>query len=883
MMLETTPRTTYLKDYAVPAFLIDNVDLRFELGETDTRVGARLTIRRNPDSPEHGTDLVLDGGDLPLDGISLDGEALAPERYTLNSTSLTLHEVPDAFVLETHTRLRPQDNTSLEGLYKSSGNFCTQCEAQGFRKITWYPDRPDVMARFTTTVVAERRRYPVLLSNGNPVERGEMEDGRHWVRWEDPYPKPCYLFALVAGDLVCIEDHHTTASGREVALRIYVEAHNRDRCAHAMASLKKAMRWDKARFGREYDLDIYMIVAVDDFNMGAMENKGLNVFNSKYVLARPETATDADYAAIEGVIAHEYFHNWTGNRVTCRDWFQLSLKEGLTVFRDQEFSSDMESRAVKRIEDVRVLRDHQFPEDAGPMAHPVRPASYIEISNFYTVTVYNKGAEVIRMIHTLLGAEGFRAGMDLYFERHDGQAVTTEDFVSAMEDATGTDLRRFRHWYDQAGTPVVTVRGTYDAQAQRYTLSLRQHCPATPGQSDKAPFHIPLDLALLDADGRSLPLRLVGEPPHEAPPNRVFNLTEAEQQIVFEDVASPPVLSINRGFSAPIRVEFDRDDAELAFLLGHDDDPFSRWDASQCYAERLILRMIERAGKGRLKAADPAFIEAFQRTLTDSTLDPALRAEALALPAEGYLAERMTIADPDAIHQARQALRGILARELAEPLTRVYHDCLRNAPYRFEPQAVARRSLKNLCLGYQMETGTPEPRAACIAQLQDADNMTDALAALRMLANSEGPERIEALAAFEQRWHGDPLVLDKWFALQATARLPGTLDEVRRLMAHPNFDLRNPNRVRALIGAFCHGNPLHFHAADGSGYRFLTEQVLAIDSFNPQIAARLLGAFGRWRRYDTARQGLMHSELEAILGTDGLSRDSYEVASKLVD
>jgi aminopeptidase N len=882
-MEQTTPKTIYLKDYTPPEYLIDRVELRFELGEESTQVRSRLEIRRNPARGGGTPPLLLDGQDLVLQQLSLDGDPLEPQRYTVDEERLSISDVPAQFVLEVETRIKPQENTSLEGLYKSGGNFCTQCESEGFRRITYFIDRPDVMARYTTTLVADKARYPVLLSNGNPVGRGESDGNRHWVAWEDPFPKPSYLFALVAGDLVWVEDAFTTRSGRDIALRIFVQAHNRDKCDHAMQSLKKAMRWDEEVFGLECDLDVYMIVAVDDFNMGAMENKGLNIFNSRYVLARPDTATDADYVNIEAVIGHEYFHNWTGNRVTCRDWFQLSLKEGLTVFREQEFSSDMFSRGLKRIQDVRVLRTHQFPEDTGPMAHPVRPDSYIEISNFYTPTVYNKGAEVIRMIQTLLGRDGFRKGMDLYIERHDGQAVTTDDFVQAMQDATGVDLAQFRRWYSQAGTPQVAVQGRYDAGARTYALTLRQSCPPTRGQTHKDPFHIPVAIGLLDQQGRDLPLRLEGGSSGDAPTTQVLSLREESTEFRFVDVPSPPTPSLLRGFSAPVNVKMARSDAELTFLLAHDSDPFNRWDAGQTYATGLMLRLVSRHQAGRTLEGDADFTRAVTQTLASADPDRALIAEALTLPTESWLAEQMTVVDVDAIHAARQFLRRHLAQALREAWLRAYEDNRDRGPYRFDPDSVGRRSLKNLALAYLTELEDAEARALCLEQYRSADNMTDAVAALAVLSNHDCPERKEVLEAFHERWRDDALVLDKWFAIQAMSRLPDTLERVQALMRHPAFQLRNPNKVRALIGAFCHGNPVRFHAAGGEGYRFLRERVLELDPMNPQIAARLLGAFNRWRRYDGTRQTLMKAELERVLATPRLSRDTYEIASKALD
>ena len=879
-MNATEPAAVRLADYAPPPFLVDRVGLDFELDETRTVVRTRLEVRRNP-AAARAADLVLDGHGLETRAVRIDGEAVTGNRVEIAAETLTLRDAPDAFVLDTEVAIRPGENKSLEGLYASSGNLCTQCEAEGFRKITWLLDRPDVMARYRTRIVADPERYPVMLSNGNDVERGTLDDGRRYVVWEDPYPKPSYLFALVAGRLECVEDTFTTRSGRTVALRIFVQPHNVDRCAHAMRSLRRAMRWDEDVYGLEYDLDTFMIVAVDDFNMGAMENKGLNVFNSAYVLARPDTATDTDFAAIETVVAHEYFHNWTGNRVTCRDWFQLSLKEGLTVFRDQEFSADVASRAVKRIRDVRLLRTHQFAEDAGPMAHPVRPDSYMEINNFYTVTIYNKGAEVIRMMHTLLGEERFQAGMRLYFERHDGQAVTTGDFVAAMEAASGTDLGQFRHWYAQAGTPVLTVRGEYDSARSQYVLDIEQHTPPTPGQPEKEPLHVPVRVALLGEDGGNLPLHcaesgLAGA--HEA----VLELRAPRHAFRFSGVPARPVPSLGRGFSAPVRIEIERGDDELAFLIAHETDPFNRWDAAQEYATRLMLRMVEDRLAGAGLDLPDAFVCAMRALLLDDAVDPAFTAEALRLPSESTLADRMEVIAVEAVHDVREAVKATLALRLEDAFASV-HDANRpRGPYRFEAGDAGRRALKNLCLGYLMELDDPAVRSKCRRQLEGADNMTDALAALACFADSRAPEREERLAWFEERWRDDPLVLDKWFTLQATSRLPGALGRVRALLGHRGFDVENPNRVRALVGAFCHGNQRRFHDASGAGYRFLSEHVLAIDAFNPQSAARLLGAASRWRRLDAARGALLRGELERILAVPGLSKDCYEVAKKFL-
>ncbi len=880
-MKEAAPKTIYLRDYRPPDYLIETVNLRFELTESGTQVDSRLLVKRNH---EGSRPLVLDGQELHLLGLEIDGRALDAAEYSADADTLTIPDPPEQFELIVRTRIHPEANTSLEGLFQSSGNFCTQCEAEGFRKITYYLDRPDVMARFTTTIVADRARYPVMLSNGNPIESGELEDGRHWVTWEDPFPKPSYLFALVAGRLVCVEEAFTTASGRPVALRIYVEPGNEDRVGHAMRSLANSMRWDEAVFGLEYDLDIYMIVAVGDFNMGAMENKGLNVFNTKYVLARGDTATDADYRGIEGVIGHEYFHNWTGNRVTCRDWFQLSLKEGLTVFRDQAFSSDMGSRAVQRIDDVRILRSTQFIEDAGPMAHPVRPDAYMEINNFYTTTVYNKGAEVVRMMHTLLGAQGFRKGMDLYFERHDGQAVTCDDFAAAMEGATGVDLGQFRRWYSQAGTPAVRVEGHYDSDARRYTLQIEQSCPATPGQPEKQPFHIPLALGLIGPDGRDLPLRLAGEQTSDAvPTTRVLDLKAAKEHFVFEDVPSQPVPSLLRGFSAPVRLTFDYSDEDLEFLLANEGDDFNRWEAGQRLACRVILELVDRRKRGESMVMHAGFAEAMRLVLVDEAVDPELRAQVLALPSEAYLGELMEPIDVDGIHAAREFVRGALAESMQADLERVYRLNGSEGPYQIDTPAMGRRALRNCCLSYLMCLRQPAANALCLAQLDRADNMTDTMAALTALVDTDLPERMQALERFYERWKDDPLVLDKWFALQAGSNHPSALDDVVRLMDHPAFSIKNPNKVRALIGMFCMRNTARFHDANGAGYRFLADQVLKLNAINPQVAARMLQPLSGWKRYDSARQGLMRAQLERILGTEGLSRDVFEVAAKSLD
>jgi aminopeptidase N len=877
-----TPQAVYLRDYRPCPFLIDEVELFVDLFEERALVRSRLHCRRNPLSGPGNGPLVLQGRDLLLLAIRLDGLPLAAAEYERADEALIVPEVPDAFVLETESEIHPGQNTSLDGLYRSGGNFCTQCEAEGFRKITWFCDRPDVLARYTVTITADQAACPVLLANGNLEARGSLDQGRHWARWRDPFPKPSYLFALVAGDLVKIADTFVSRSGRSIALEIYVQAHNRDKCGHAMASLKKAMRWDEETFGLEYDLDQYMIVAVDDFNMGAMENKGLNVFNSKYVLARPKTATDVDYEGIEAVIAHEYFHNWTGNRVTCRDWFQLSLKEGLTVFRDQQFTADMVSAAVKRIDDVRRLRQTQFPEDNGPMAHPVRPDSYIEINNFYTVTVYEKGAEVIRMLHTLLGRELFRQGLRLYLERHDGQAATTEDFVAAMAEVSGRDLGQFRHWYSQAGTPGLAVAVHHDPDSRTLAVTLRQSCPATPGQPEKEPFHIPLALALLDSDGREMALSCPAR--QEEAARRLFELRQAEETLLFHNVAARPVLSLLRNFSAPVILEHSCDDEELLFLLGHDQDPFNRWEAGQRLALRLMLRLVDDSRSNRPLVLAEEFVAASARLLEGAADgDRAFFALLLTLPTEEYLGEQMAVVDVEAIHAVRRFVRRTLAASLRPLWKKVYEENRSRESYRYEPILAGRRALKNLALSTLMGLEDDWATELCLAQFHGADNMTDQLAAFTALCHSARPERQEAMASFYRQWQEESLVLDKWFSVQAGAPLPGTLAEVRGLLAHPAFQLKNPNKVRALIGVFAAANPLCFHAADGSGYDFVAEQVLALDAINPQIAARLAIRLSRGHRYDAHRRGLMRVQLERILARPGLSRDVYEVATRSLE
>ncbi|PLP88462.1 aminopeptidase N [Pseudomonas sp. FFUP_PS_473] len=877
------PQVIYLKDYQAPEYLIDETHLTFELFEDHTLVHAQLVMRRNPARGAGLPPLVLDGQQLELLSVQLDDRELSATEYELSDSHLTLQPTAARFTLDTSVKIHPESNTALEGLYKSSGMFCTQCEAEGFRKITYYLDRPDVMSKFTTTVIAEQHRYPVLLSNGNPVGTGPGEDGRHWATWEDPFMKPAYLFALVAGDLWCVEDTFTRQSGRDVTLRIYVEPENIDKCQHAMTSLKKSMRWDEEVYGREYDLDIFMIVAVNDFNMGAMENKGLNIFNSSCVLARAETATDAAHQRVEAVVAHEYFHNWSGNRVTCRDWFQLSLKEGFTVFRDAEFSADMNSRTVKRIEDVAYLRTHQFAEDAGPMAHAVRPDSFIEISNFYTLTVYEKGSEVVRMVRTLLGVEGFRKGSDLYFERHDGQAVTCDDFIKAMEDANGVDLSQFKRWYSQAGTPRLAVSDAYDSAAQTYSLTFRQSYPQTPDKQEKQPFVIPVELGLLDAQGNDLPLRLLGEAAAEGT-TRVLSVTEAEQTFTFVDVAAKPLPSLLRGFSAPVKLSFPYDRDQLMFLMQHDSDGFNRWEAGQQLSVQVLQELIEQYKQGAKLVLDPRLVTALGSVLSNDQLDQAMVAEMLSLPSEAYLTEISEVADVDAIHAAREFARKQLSEQLFDALWARYQAnraVSRTTAYVAEAEHFARRSLQNIVLSYLMLSGKPQVLEATLEQFDACDNMTERLTALAVLVNSSfEAERAKALETFADHFKDNPLVMDQWFSVQAASTLPGGLARVKALMQHPAFTMKNPNKVRALIGAFAGQNLVNFHAADGSGYRFLADLVIELNALNPQIASRQLAPLTRWRKYDAARQALMKGELERILASGALSSDVYEVVSK---
>ncbi|MEC7816231.1 MAG: aminopeptidase N [Pseudomonadota bacterium] len=871
------PQTIYLSDYQMPAFLVDHTDLRFELFEDGARVHSTLSLRRNPEEGNVAQPLELNGDSLVLESVALNGETLSESAFENRGDKLVIANVPDTFELTVVTWIEPQNNTRLEGLYKSSGMFCTQCEAEGFRCITFYPDRPDVMARFRTRIEADRSKYPVLLSNGNPVEQGELADGRHFVTWEDPFPKPSYLFALVAGDLVEKKDVFTTMSGRRVDLRIFVEPRNAEKCDFAMDALKRSMHWDEQVYGREYDLDIFMIVAVDDFNMGAMENKGLNIFNSSCVLASQDTATDATFQRIEAIVAHEYFHNWSGNRVTCRDWFQLSLKEGFTVFRDSQFSSDMGSPTVKRIEDVTLLRTAQFAEDAGPMAHPVRPASYMEISNFYTLTIYEKGAEVVRMIHNLLGPELFRKGSDLYFERHDGQAVTTDDFVKAMEDASGRDLGQFRLWYEQAGTPIVEVSDVYDAGQQTYTLTFKQTVPDTPGQSNKKPQHLPFAVGLLGHDGQPVALNLESAQ-SDGPTERVLEITSEEQTVTFHGVTSQPVPSLLRGFSAPVRVRYPWTREQLLFLMSHDPDGFNRWDAGQRLAVDVINSLMAEGFEAKV---EPRLVEAYRHLLNDTSLDQALVAKMLQLPSEAYLVELAEEADVPAIHAARDRVLQVLASELRDELLACYRRNSVGGEYQLDSESIARRSLRNTALSWLLAIDDAEARDLANQQFQSADNMTDRLGALRALVNSGfESDRDQALAAFYQRYQDDPQVVELWLSVQASSDRAGQLPQIRALMEHPAFDWKNPNKVRSVIGAFAGQNLAAFHHPDGSGYAFLAEQVRRLDDSNPQIAARLVTPLTRWKKFAPAYRDQMKAALEGIRDKPSLSRDVYEIVHK---
>ncbi|THC45696.1 aminopeptidase N [Massilia sp. Mn16-1_5] len=877
-MRTDTPQTIYRKDYTPPSYLVETVELGFDLDPARTIVANRMTLRRNPDSAQR--EIELYGENLELVALRMNGNTLTDQDYRIEGSLLTIPDTPEEVTLEIETICVPEQNTTLNGLYTSNGSFYTQCEAEGFRAITYFPDRPDVMAVFTVMLRADKDKYPVLLSNGNLVEEGDLGDGRHYAKWEDPFKKPSYLFALVAARLVCQEETFRLADGRDALLQVWVEEGNLDKTDYAMQSLKNSIRWDEERWNLELDLDRFMIVAVGDFNMGAMENKGLNIFNTKFVLANPRVATDIDFQGIEAVVGHEYFHNWTGNRVTCRDWFQLSLKEGLTVFRDQEFSADMigteSGRAVGRIDQVRTLRQAQFPEDAGPMAHPVRPDSFVEINNFYTVTVYEKGAEVVRMYQTLLGREGFRKGMDLYFERHDGQAVTCDDFRRAMADANGRDLSLFERWYSQAGTPVVRVETRYDDVAKTYTLTFFQSCPATPGQTSKFPFHIPIAVGLLGADGRDLPLSIGGE---EKGTTTVLELTESEQSFVFDNVQEQPTPSILRDFSAPIILDYNYGDADLLHLFNHDSDAVNRWEAGQRLAMGRLLKLTGEAGVGAPLMLDDTFLLALGKILSDETLDPSFREQALLLPSEGMVAEQIEVVNPLSIHLARQFMRANIGARLRTELLAQYE--ANQTPGEYSPDAlsIGKRALKNLCLAYLTAAQDEEGLALAQRQFDEAGNMTDRVAALSALIHARAPGADAALQRFYDEFEDEALVIDKWFMLQASSAITDVA-AVRGLMRHPAFNLRNPNRARSLISSFCAGNPVQFHAPDGSGYAFWAEQVIALDALNPQVASRLARAMDRWRRYTPELQEHMKKALQQVAGQQRLSNDVREVVGK---
>ncbi|AIN65124.1 aminopeptidase N [Providencia stuartii] len=863
----------YRQDYQAPDYTISEIDLDFILDPAKTVVTAISQVKRlNPAS----STLELHGEDLKLVSIEVDGQPWTD--YKEQDGKLILASLPEAFTLRIVNEISPEKNTALEGLYVSGDALCTQCEAEGFRHITYYQDRPDVLARYTTTITADKQRYPYLLSNGNRIAEGALDDGRHWVKWQDPFPKPSYLFALVAGDFDVLRDTFVTRTGREVALELFVDKGNLDRAPWAMQSLKNAMKWDEDRFGLEYDLDIYMIVAVDFFNMGAMENKGLNVFNSKYVLAKNETATDKDYLNIESVIGHEYFHNWTGNRITCRDWFQLSLKEGLTVFRDQEFSSDLGSRSVNRINNVKVMRAAQFAEDASPMAHPIRPEKVIEMNNFYTLTVYEKGAEVIRMIHTLLGEEMFQAGMQLYIHRHDGSAATCDDFVQAMEDASNVDLSLFRRWYSQSGTPVLTVRDEYFPEKQQYVLHVSQMTPPTADQSEKQPLHIPLDIELYGEDGAVIPLQYLG-----SSVNAVLNVTQASQTFTFDNVPSRPVPSLLREFSAPVKLDYPYSDEQLAFLMQYASNEFSRWDAAQQLIGNYVKINVANYQAGNALVLPEHVIDAFRAVLLNDTIDPALAALILTLPSENEMAEFFQTIDPDAIHHVANFIAHQLATAMADEFLAVYQS-IKIDGYRVDHSDIAKRSLRNVCLQY-IAAGDDQALADKLVseQFKSADNMTDSLAALTAASESQLPCLESLMTAFDERWHHDGLVMDKWFTLQGTSPAPDVLQKVRSLLNHRSFSMSNPNRVRSLVGAFTSGNPSAFHAKDGSGYQFLYEILVDLNTRNPQVASRLIEPLIRLKRFDDKRQGLMRNTLEQLKALDNLSGDLFEKVTKALE
>ncbi|EGQ8451426.1 aminopeptidase N [Vibrio parahaemolyticus] len=867
--MSQAPQAKYRKDYQAPSHTITEIDLTFDLYDNDTIVTALSKVVQKGESPT----LELDGEGLELRSVKVDGEDWA--HHEVKEASLVLSDLPAEFELEIITKIDPEANTALEGLYKSGGAFCTQCEAEGFRRITYYLDRPDVLAKYTTKVIADKATYPYLLSNGNRIAQGEAENGRHWVQWQDPHPKPAYLFALVAGDFDVLRDKYTTMSGRNVDLEIFVDKGNLDRAGHAMTSLINSMKWDEERFGLEYDLDIYMIVAVDFFNMGAMENKGLNIFNSKFVLANDQTATDRDYLGIEAVIGHEYFHNWTGNRVTCRDWFQLSLKEGLTVFRDQEFSSDLGSRAVNRIDNVRIIRGPQFAEDASPMSHPIRPDKVIEMNNFYTLTVYEKGSEVIRMYHTLLGEEGFQKGMKLYFERHDGTAATCEDFVSAMEDATGVDLKQFRLWYSQSGTPTLRVNSEYNAEAKTYALTVEQFTEATQDQAEKQALHIPFDIELYDSKGQIIPLIINGESVHN-----VLDIKQDKQTFVFENVAEQPVPSLLREFSAPVKLEYDYSDAELIFLMKHATNDFARWDASQMLLAKYIRQNVTNVQTGSEVQLSEDLIDAFRGVLLDENLEPAFIAQVFSLPSINEITGWYKQIDVDAVDTVLNSITVSLSAALEDELSATYHT-LRQAEYTIDHAAIGKRALRNQCL--QFLAHTDKGNTLVKAQYEAANNMTDTIAAMSAANSAQLECREELMADYSDKWKHDGLVMDKWFALQGTNPAEDALEKVKATMNHEAFSLKNPNRTRSLIGSFLAANPVRFHDKSGSGYQFAGEILRQLNDSNPQVASRMIDPLLKFRKYDEARQAMIRAELEKLKAMDNLAKDLFEKVTKALD
>ena len=876
------PQPILLKNYTPPPYLIEAVDLDVALHPTKTRVAATLSLSPNPAARKAGGPLVLDGEMLELAAIALDGKALDGAAYKLTDKTLTLPRVPTKpFKLHIETFCNPEANTALSGLYRSREIYCTQCEAEGFRRITYYLDRPDVLATYTTRIEADREAAPVLLSNGNLVKTGKLAAGRHFAIWHDPHPKPAYLFALVGGKLAAHTDSFKTMSGRKVDLAIYVEPGKEDRCAWAMDALKRSMTWDEERFGREYDLDVFNIVAVSDFNMGAMENKGLNIFNDRLVLAKPETTTDASYADIERVIAHEYFHNWTGNRITCRDWFQLCLKEGLTVYRDQEFSADTRSRTVQRIQDVRQLKARQFPEDAGPLAHPVRPSSYIEINNFYTATVYEKGAELVRMIATMLGREKFREGMDLYFERHDGEAATVEQFLQCFADASGRNLDQFMNWYNQPGTPELVANLKYDARAKTATLEVEQVHGPSPGAPKKKPVPLPLKIGLLGANGHELPLTLANG---RDVADGVLEMTKRNERWTFRDIPSKPVASLLREFSAPVNLTISHSERQLEFLMTHDTDGFNRWQATQDYAMRLLVASVKALRKGERPPKPSAYCGALAAVLADESLEPAYVAQVLAVPSESDIARILARdVDPALVHRARRWLRKAIGTELGDRLVEIYESNASGRRYSPDAKSAGTRALRLGALGLLAARGRPADIARVTRHFNEARNATDEIGALAILSTLNVPERAKALDRFYARWKDDHLVIASWFGLQAASPLASTLRTVKQLMAHPLFSMRTPNKVYALIGAFAGSNPVQFNRPDGLSYAFMADRVTELDKINPQVAARILGAFRSWRSLESGRKRLAMRALEKIASTPGLSNDVHEIVSKMLE